>query len=212
MYGDEDYVKSLISYYNHWKHKCADMNLFTTPIYINITLLDGCSPGFTLTLQNKLHGCYCFPVLQNNHFDYYIINNTGYLKWNNTMWVNATFNESGSDGILLAQYRPLEYCKSGQKAVNLGRDPDAQCANNHAQPGVLCGRCGEKFSLAIGSSRCIMCSNDSGLLMIPLFIAAGLLLVIFILVLNLTVRPCQFNYLFNGPDRPYFWKIANKFK
>ena len=109
------------------------------------------------------------------------------------MWVNATFNESGRDGIFLAQYCPLEYCKSGQKAVNLGRDPDAQCANNHA--GVLCGRCGKKFSLAIGSSRCIMCSNDSGLLMIPLFIAAGFLLVIFILVLNLTVTQRLMNAL-----------------
>ena len=26
------------------------------------------------------------------------------------------------------------------------------------------------------------------------------------------IRPCQFNYLFDGPNQPYFWKIANKFK
>ena len=104
--------------------------------------------------------------------------------------MNATFKRyslNESDGILLARYCPLDYCKSGEKIINLNIDPklNAQCANNHA--GILCGGCETNYSLAIGSSRCIRCSNDSSLLLFIFFIAAGLLLVIFILALNLTV-------------------------
>ena len=57
------------------------------------------------------------------------------------MWVTATSNKnsnnkSESDGILFSLYSPLDYCRSGEKTVDLGTDPDAQCAFNHA--GVLC--------------------------------------------------------------------------
>ena len=172
------------------------IELLTTPVFINVTLLDGCPPGFTLTLQDKVYGCNCYPVLHNSYFKCFIINNAGYLKWNSTMWVNATFNmynKSKTYGILHARYCPLNHCKSGEKVINLGRDPNAQCANNHA--GVLCGGCENNYSLAIGSSRCIMCSNDSHLLLLMFFVAAGFLLVIFILVLNLTVTQGLINGL-----------------
>ena len=188
-YGDEDYIRYLISFYERQKHKCADIDLLTTPVFINITLLNGCPPGFTLTLKDQLYGCNCYPVLQSNHFKCFIIDNAGYLKWNSTMWVNVTSNKynnySNSDNILLAQYCPLNYCKSGKKVINLGNNPNAQCAFNRA--GILCGGCKDNYSLAIGSSHCIKCSSDVHLLLITFFLAAGFLLVIFILVLNLTV-------------------------
>ena len=128
-YGDEDYIRYLIKFYDRQKHKCADIDLFTTPVFINITLLDGCPPGFMLTLQDHLYGCNCYPVLQNNHFECFIIDNTGYLRWNSTMWVNVTFNEynkNNSDDILLTHYCPSNYCKSGEKVINLGNNPNAQ--------------------------------------------------------------------------------------
>ena len=189
-------IKQMLKYYKDSKHRCIDISLLTTPVLINITLLAGCPPGFTLTLIDQLYGCNCFPVLQYNHFKCFIISNAGYLKWNSTVWVNATFNmhnSSESDGILFAHYCPLDYCKSGEKVINLGKDPNAQCANNHA--GVLCGGCQTNYSLAIGSSRCIMCSSDSHLALFIFFLAAGLLLVIFILVLNLTVTKGLINGL-----------------
>ena len=45
----------------------------------------------------------------------------------------------------------------------------------------------ENFSLAIGSSRCIECSNSHNVALLLAFAAAGVFLVFFILVLNLTV-------------------------
>ena len=190
-------VTKTIQLYEDSHHTCIDIDLLTAPVLVNITLLAGCPPGFTLILVNQLYGCNCYPVLQNNHnFECFIIDNEGYLKWKSTVWVNATFNKynvSESDGILLARYCPVDYCKSGEKIVNLDRDPNAQCANNHA--GILCGGCETNYSLAIGSSRCIRCSNDSHLSVFMFFIAAGILLVIFILALNLTVTEGLINGL-----------------
>ena len=195
LVGNEPYVMDMINLYEKSKHACVAIDLLTMPVFINITLFGGCPPGFTLTLQ--FYGCTCYPVLQSNHFKCFIMNNVGYLQWDSTMWVNATFskyNKGESDhGIVLARYCPLNHCKTGEKTINLGRDPNAQCANNHA--GVLCGGCENNYSLAIGSSQCIMCSNDSHLLLFIFFPAAGVLLVIFILVLNLTVTQGLINGL-----------------
>ena len=77
--------------------------------------------------------------------------------------------------------------------IDLGIHPDAQCAFNHA--GVLCGGCKENYSLAIGSSQCIECSNNDHLSLLIFFVAAGFLLVIFILALNLTVTQGLINGL-----------------
>ena len=189
-------VTQLIQQYEYSHRTCIAIDLLTAPVLVNITLLAGCPLGFTLILVDRLYGCNCYPVLKNNHFKCFIIDNEGYLKWNSTIWVNATFNKyslNESNGILLARYCPLDYCKSGEKIVNLNRDPNAQCANNHA--GILCGGCKTNYSLVIGSSRCIRCSNDSSLLLFIVFITAGFLLVIFILALNLTVTEGLINGL-----------------
>ena len=45
----------------------------------------------------------------------------------------------------------------------------------------------ENFSLAIGSSRCIECPNGHNVALLLAFAAAGVFLVFFILVVDLTV-------------------------
>ena len=100
------------------------------------------------------------------------------------MWVNATFNEGHSTGIIYNRFCPLLYCKSGNKTVNIGDDPNEQCASNRT--GILCGACMDSFSLVIGSSRCIECLNSHNVALLLAFAAAGVLLVFFILALNLT--------------------------
>ena len=190
------YIKDLIDRYNSMKHRCASVHLFRMPVFINITLLDGCPPGFTLTHLGQLHGCSCYPILQKNHFLCFITNNSGYFRWNSTMWVNATFNKynkSKSDGILFARYCPLNFCRTDEKVINLGTDPNAQCDFNHA--GTLCGGCENNYSLAIGSSHCIRCSSDLPLLMLIFLGAAGFLLVLLILLLDLTVTQGLINGL-----------------
>ena len=195
-YG-EGVIKSSISRYNMNQHGCLSRTLVTTPVFINVSFLPGCPPGFTR--RDQMYGCNCYSVLKTNQFSCFLINNTGYLKWNSTIWVTATSDKNSnskteSDDILYySQHCPLDYCTSGEKTIDIGTDPDAQCAFNHA--GILCGGCKVNYSFAIGSSRCLRCSSDSYLALLIFFVAVGFLLVIFILALNLTVTQGLINGL-----------------
>ena len=182
---------------------CLREVLLTTPVFINIKLFPGCPPG--LTLNHDHTKCSCFSVLANNGFKCSIQNKTGYLKWNSTVWVNATFNESQSNGIIYNHFCSPYYCKSGEKTINIGDDPSKQCASNRT--GILCGGCMENFSLAIGSSRCIECPNSHNMALVLAFAAAGVFLVIFILALNLTVTQGLINGLIFYANIVWAYKI-----
>ena len=72
--------------------------------------------------------------------------------------------------------------------LNFPNGSDAQCANGHS--GLLCGTCQPDLSLSIGSSHCIPCPSHWPVNLIAIIIAAllaGILLVVFVLLLNLTV-------------------------
>ena len=181
IFNYENIIKNEISiFFWHAQSGCIYPELLITPIFINITLLPGCPPGLTLNET----ACSCYPVLANNGFSCLVKNRTGLLQWYGTVWVNATFNEGHSTGIMYNRFCPLLYCKSGNKIVNIGDDPSEQCASNRI--GILCGACKDSFSLAIGSSQCIECPNSHNVALLLAFAAAGVLLVFFILALNLT--------------------------
>ena len=184
-------IRVCIADYTSHDNGCIRSALLTTPVFINVTLLPGCPPG--LTLNHDGTTCSCYSVLANNGFHCSVQNKTGYLNWNSTVWVNATFNESQSTGIIYNRYCPLNYCKSGNKTINIGDDPGKQCASNRA--GILCGVCMENFSLAIGSSRCIECPNSHNVVLLLAFAAAGVFLGFFILALDLTVTQGLINGL-----------------
>jgi hypothetical protein len=120
--------KQISQYVSHNQSGCIENGILRTPIFINITLLPGCPPG--LTLNHNETTCSCYPVLANNGFSCLVKNKTGLLQWNGTVWVNATFSESHSTGIMYNRFCPLYYCKSGNKIVSIGNDPSKQCASN----------------------------------------------------------------------------------
>ena len=106
-----------ILYNSHGGHGCLDPKLLATPVYINISILPGCPPGFSF---HEHDGCTCLQVLNTNQFKCYIRNNAGYLEWNSTMWVSAN-----NDAIIIPQYCPLGYCLSGKKVIDLGNNSDS---------------------------------------------------------------------------------------
>ena len=69
---------------------------------------------------------------------------------------------------------------------------NTQCNYNRA--GLLCGKCQKNFSLVFGSSKCLKCSN-SYLSLLIVFALAGVILVIFLLILKLTVAVGTINGL-----------------
>ena len=161
-----------------------------TPIFINITLLP-CPPGFVLSGDPP--GCHCYPVLTRNGVNCTIKNSRGYHIWNSKyVWINVN-KKSGQNEVLFSKHCPYDYCKQGEKYVDLKSNPDDQCRHNRA--GILCGKCKEGYSLAIGSSHCIYCPNNKNLALLIFFAAAGVLLVLAIAALNFTVTQGMINSL-----------------
>ena len=202
-YGNQEKIQNSISNYNSSPKSCVTLDILETPVYINITLLR-CPKGFIF--QKQQQGCNCYSALLSNQFNCYLTHNKGYIQWNSTMWVGESNFNRRSDGILLSPYCPQNFCKSGKKNVSFDIDPDAQCALNHA--GVLCGGCRDNYSLAIGSSRCISCSTNSYLALFLFFVMAGLLLVSFIFLANLTVSKGLLNGLVFYTNVVWAYKIA----
>ena len=78
---------------------------------------------------------------------------------------------------------PFDYCNISLVSLSLD-ESDLQCNLNRS--GILCGQCQSGLSLMLGSNQCTTCTN-SYLSLIIVFIAAGVILVVFLLVTNLTV-------------------------
>ena len=184
-------ISQFIADYLSYDDGCISESLLDTPVFINITILPGCPRG--LTLNHDHTECACYPALAINGFKCSIVNKTGYLEWNSTAWVNTTFNGSHSTGVIFNSLCPLFYCKSGQKIITIAIDPSKQCDSNRT--GILCGACMESYSLAIGSSRCIKCTNNYNVALLLAFAAIGVILVFFILALNFTVTQGYMNGL-----------------
>ena len=96
-----------------------------------------------------------------------------------------------SDDVVIHSHCPFDYCKPEDNEISLHQQ-DEQCALNRSR--VLCGACQVGLSLALGSSRCMQCSNVWILLFI-LFAIAGVLLIVLLLKCNLTVSTGTINGL-----------------
>ena len=165
-------------------------DLLSQNVHINFTLLD-CPTGFNLT-STPPYVCNCHQNLFENDVRVCVISNhTGWIYRSGTIWVSDSFTENLSKSFVVHQHCPYHYCKPENISVDL-KNPDIQCAFNHS--GVLCGGCQGNLSLALGSSRCLPCSNDY-LSLLVVFIFAGVALVVFIKILDLTVAKGTINGL-----------------
>ena len=175
---------------NFTERAFIDQKLLHVPIAVNVTLLP-CPPGLTLqTIVGEPPQCNCSSILLANSIECFIDSEGNHLRWDKLIWIGH--NNETNNKIMIARC-PIDNCKIGNKNINLQKDPDAQCAFNHA--GILCGSCQRGYSLAIGSSHCIYCPNNNNLGLFIFFAIAGFLLVITICVLNLTVTQGMINGL-----------------
>jgi predicted outer membrane repeat protein len=113
-------------------------------------------------------------------------------------WLSATFehNNTQHHGVIIYDQCPYDYCQIQTDADPLFfhlEFPDDQCAFNRS--GVLCGACQTNFSHVLGTSRCLKCSNLPLLAIIPGVLFAGVALVIFLMLFNLTVSVGTINGL-----------------
>lgn len=91
--------------------------------------------------------------------------------------------DNNSDCIVTSSTCQLNYCTDKEVTFTLNTQ-DKQCRFDRS--GVACGQCREGFSLILGGNECRRC-NDNYLALLVVFAFAGILLVLFLLLLNFTV-------------------------
>ena len=192
-----EYVDRAITEYEQVKQNPDDIggmnfvdsyinDLMAFQIFITITLLP-CPPGFMLSDQPAK--CVCHTTLQQQNITCNIDDQT--VHRGGTVWVNASFAGNKSNGVIVHHHCPYGYCTFEELDIRLDF-PDTQCNFNHS--GILCGGCRPGLSLTLGTSQCLRCSNKYIALLIP-FAIAGIVLVAFIKLLNLTVSEGTLNGL-----------------
>ena len=160
---------------------CRDISGYLS---VSITFLP-CPDGFNLSYSE----CICEERLQ-KFTNTCNVNDVTILR-KGDFWINLEYDNGTYKGLTLHPHCPFDYCKSEPIDVILN-DTDTQCALNRS--GILCGECRPGLSLALGSSRCLTCSNMFLLMIIP-FALAGIALVCVVLALKLTVSVGTINGL-----------------
>ena len=145
-------------------------------VHINIKQ---CPLGFAF--DNNSQKCICHCKLQQQEINCSIDTQTVYRR--GPLWINATFLNETYTLVLVHNHCPFDYCNDGNIQLNM-EHPDEQCA--FSRSGVLCGSCQQNLSHVLGTSNCKECSSHF-LLLIPIFIVAGIVLVAILMLFNLTV-------------------------
>ena len=173
---------------------CKDAEPSTKTVHIQF-LPCSCPVGFQPSPnENTRCVCECHDdIKQNVECN---ITTESFLRRTN-VWVSYV-NSNETSGYLLYPHCPFDYCGLLSVPINLNQlnGGDTQCTFNRS--GLLCGGCQPGLSLSLGSSRCLSCpTNWPGLLtgITLAAILAGIGLVAFLLLLNVTVAVGTLNAL-----------------
>ena len=158
--------------------------------HINISVL-ACPVGFVLSTKF----CQCAPILADIATVSCNISQRS-IERQGTAWIGALEQNTSHISVIYSNTCPFLYCNKDRVNIPVNQthlDQDVQCNDNRS--GILCGGCRPNYSLALGSNRCLPdCTNNSFSLIIA-FAAAGMALVFFIKILNLTVSQGTLNGL-----------------
>ena len=176
---------------------CRNADLSTATIGIDF-LPCSCPIGLQVAGMNSTNcTCECHTDID-QHVDH-CDSRTGSLfkQAESRTWISY-INDTDLTGYLVYPNCPFDYCLviSPPLDLNQPNGADAQCAFNRSS--LLCGSCQPGLSLSLGSSHCLSCPSYWPALLIAITTAAilaGMALVAFLLVLNMTVAVGTLNGL-----------------
>ena len=187
-----DYFISLLEdSQTQWKGHVEKLfrNNLIVPVYVDVQLKD-CPSGFELVQKR----CDCAGELKEYVFNCSI--DTMKIQSKPFVWLGVKNNlrdpSEDNSTYLTHNHCPFDYCKTGSQEFSL-ENPDAQCNQNRS--GVLCGECVDGSSLTLGTTECRECTNNIYLLLLLPFALAGILLVLFLLLTDMTVAAGTINGL-----------------
>ena len=185
--------KKYEQYENDYQDTSFPQAILEFPVYINIPL-EPCPPGFSITYKHPVT-CDCVRQLRKLpgvtcDIEDVTIYRSGQV-WVGQLKSNLNKIDNDQMNVASARYCPFNYCKNGGIKIRLSYSHD-QCNYNHS--GIVCGQCIHDLSLILGSDQCLNCSNTYLLLLLP-FAVAGVVLVAFIKLLDITVSSGFINSL-----------------
>ena len=180
------YLKSL-----HRQLGGSNYQFLTQQFSVSVAL-QKCPLGFLFNSGSKT--CLCLQSI-NLHSGVQCDYSTYKISKTRHKWISATYehNDTQHHGVIIYDQCPYDYCQTQNPLSFHLEFPDDQCAFNRS--GVLCGACQTNFSHVLGTSRCLKCSNLPLFAVIPGVLFAGVILVIFLMLFNLTVSVGTINGL-----------------
>lgn len=163
--------------------------------------ITACPTGFILNAGT--HKCECVHSLKVSEISCNAHNHSISRPANS--WIgyslqnNSNISENDSKNIIFVKYCPRLYCNpqdSEIRAFPNRIDQDQQCVMNRA--GTICGGCINGYSTVFGTPRCIDCEHYNAwraLGIICIVALAGIVLVLFLMIFNLTVAEGTINGL-----------------
>jgi predicted outer membrane repeat protein len=178
----------------HSQLRGSEYRFLTQQLSVRVAL-QTCPLGFLFNAVSKT--CSCLQSI-NLHSGVQCDYSTYQISKIKHKWISATFehNDTQHHGVVIYDQCPYDYCRiqTDTDSFSLHLEfPDDQCAFNRS--GILCGACQTNFSHVLGTSRCLKCSNLPLLAIIPGVLFAGVALVIFLMLFNLTVSVGTINGL-----------------
>ena len=150
---------------------------------INFKIVN-CSQGFELNKDR----CVC-----DRRLTRYLNITTCFIDTRSAERKQYIWFEYQSDLLKMATNCPMDYCLVTPDTISL-IFPDEECANRRS--GVLCGACQLNYSITLGGSKCLPCTNRYTFIwLIVIFALAGILLVTLLLVCNMTISQGTLNGL-----------------
>ena len=177
-----------------WGYRLTLNPHLTVPAFVTIDL-SPCPAGFELSEQ--VGECQCASALLE-----YVTScdiNTKLLMKKPFAWISDSqglddflhLDENSSLLYLTHSHCPFDFCYSRDEFEFNMEKPDSQC--HHNRSGILCGQCNNS-SLTLGSMECRQCTDIYLLLFVP-FALAGILLILFLSLTDMTVAAGTINGL-----------------
>ena len=177
----------------------------TIPVKVNVTLLP-CPLGFQLS-PTPPHTCVCSPLLLQLHKKYGFspvvcdISNKVISVPQGKLWFGCSDPTYGIDSNYTCSSQIIAHncgynCNQSGNVINVSiSELDGQCLLGHT--GVMCGACKPGYSRILGDVyECKKdCTNINLIYLLPLLLASGFLVILFISLLDLTVSTGTINGL-----------------
>ena len=155
--------------------------------------VDDCPPGFTLTGNDCKCQTSLFKMIARENL---CNSRTGRIKCPQQDWMKPILDENLTyEGFMWSPNCPAHLCRNDKDNwLDYSSDNvDFLCLEHHTA--MLCGACLQNYSLTLSSLKCSNCENNNFLSLLLVFTLAGVALIAFLLLLQLTVADGTINGL-----------------